>query len=303
MPPVALLSQLRSLPLDHSTVNQQLNQLQSSDVIRGIVMRGVSSSEIAYCRTEDYQSLLLEWAEQYKLKAEQRRPERVIKSEITGDRHGAAAELGWIKRKKVKIEVKKEISSEEKTNERENFIKQQTASGLSCSHEQEVDEAVINKRYLTDPLSFDQLLDIALLFQLFSSLLLVHRESSIRREKLIEQLFYKQKYRTFNQDQIIRYCLSFSLLLSRDEDSFWFFLPGLGELTLEILNARKEIYQIIRKKKYKEIFFNQINKIVRLKSSERGMKFHLMEMIGAGKLEWTQTNMGTLLTIPKALSI
>ncbi len=128
-----------------------------------------------------------------------------------------------------------------------------------------------------------------------------HREHSIRKDRLLYYLNHEKQYRCLTPDDIVRYCIQFSLLLSRgeDDDSFWLFSPGLGELTQEILAARKEIYSIIRKKQYKEMFLSDLEKIIRVKSSERGMKFHLAEMIGAGKLNCVNTNVGTLVTIPK----
>jgi hypothetical protein len=126
---------------------------------------------------------------------------------------------------------------------------------------------------------------------------------SITKELLL-QLVYEKFIEDYNNivpaDTVISTLMQRGLIYARSADSYWLAFPGSGTLIAEIVAARKEITGIIKQNKYHEMLLGKLLGKVRLKSSERGVKFHVEEMIGANKLQTLQTTMGTLVKLHKA---
>mmetsp|Transcript_31252 Transcript_31252/g.100254 ORF Transcript_31252/g.100254 Transcript_31252/m.100254 type:complete len:139 (+) Transcript_31252:675-1091(+) len=84
------------------------------------------------------------------------------------------------------------------------------------------------------------------------------------------------------------------VLVQRDNLSFIFALPGMGPFFNEIMQGRREILNVISKRRFSEMLVREIEKI-RLRFSTLGMRFHLRDVIGHGNIEICETTTGPLL--------
>jgi hypothetical protein len=79
-------------------------------------------------------------------------------------------------------------------------------------------------------------------------------------------------------------------------------VPYSGRLVSEINRARREIIQIIQRRQHHEMMLKDLF-TKKLKSSDRGIQFHLRDMIGGNKLKVTPTSQGKLVQIVKLTSV
>uniref|UniRef100_A0A7S4DYL1 Uncharacterized protein n=1 Tax=Lotharella globosa TaxID=91324 RepID=A0A7S4DYL1_9EUKA len=75
-------------------------------------------------------------------------------------------------------------------------------------------------------------------------------------------------------------------------------IPAIGTFVVDIKKARKEIISIVKKRMYREILQKELEK-KSLKTSRMSLRYHLMDLEGLQLLDFVETNMGTLVRIPK----
>ena len=140
---------------------------------------------------------------------------------------------------------------------------------------------------------------------LLSSLLPNHRDVSITRSQLLRYLYSPGAYLGFTADDVISTLFHHQLLVSAPAmgegpgEVFWMGLPHVGGLWREVLDVRVEVQRLVRKTRYGEVRRSELEKRVRVKGSERGMRWHLLEMIGGGRLLEAETTKGTMMRIPR----
>lgn len=71
---------------------------------------------------------------------------------------------------------------------------------------------------------------------------------------------------------------------------------------MEITRARREILQILMRRHHHEMMLKELF-TRRLKTSDRGIQFHLRDMIGGNKLKVTPTSQGKLVQIVKLTAV
>jgi hypothetical protein len=79
--------------------------------------------------------------------------------------------------------------------------------------------------------------------------------------------------------------------------SYLLVLPHTGHIVKEVLAAREEIARLLAASRYGEMRKSELEGRVRLRRSERGVRWHMIEMLGAGRLLEVDTTKGTLLRI------
>jgi len=112
------------------------------------------------------------------------------------------------------------------------------------------------------------------LINLFTDKILVEQNSlSLQKSLLIS------KYGLSDRD--FTYLIQFGLFNIRDSSAFWLSIPNFGAFRKMILETRKLIMDCIRKKKYKEIEFDELDKRhCRGKVSRLGLIYVLHDLIG-----------------------
>jgi serine/threonine kinase 19 len=80
--------------------------------------------------------------------------------------------------------------------------------------------------------------------------------------------------------------------------SRWFSVPVCGKFTIQILEGRKEILKILKRKKFKEMLLKNLMKF-KLKNSTLPISFHIRDLSVTGFVNVTQTTSGSLISISK----
>ena len=85
-----------------------------------------------------------------------------------------------------------------------------------------------------------------------TKLLSAHWDVSITRDRLLE-LVHDESCASLQPDALLTYLVKVGLLLNRDADAFWLAVPDSGPLVRDISFGRKELLQILKRRKFKEI--------------------------------------------------
>jgi serine/threonine-protein kinase 19 len=112
------------------------------------------------------------------------------------------------------------------------------------------------------------------LINLFTSKILIEQTKlSIQKSTLASQ--YKLTDRDFT------YLIQFGLFTIRDASNFWLAIPNFGKFRRMLLETRKVILDCIRKKKYKEMEFDELDKRnSKGKVKQIGLVYVLHDLIG-----------------------
>ncbi|RID52547.1 hypothetical protein BRARA_G00006 [Brassica rapa] len=81
-----------------------------------------------------------------------------------------------------------------------------------------------------------------------------------------------------------------------DPDMYWFAIPGIGKLWKALLQGRKELLSLLKRKRHKEMFLAELEK-KRLRYSPLDMRFHIRDLIGSGHLKTFQTTSGLVVRV------
>ena len=146
--------------------------------------------------------------------------------------------------------------------------------------------------------------EVLLLSTLLSSLVPHYHEPTITRAQLLAYLHDGLPYASFTGDDVISALMHEQLLLassslSSTAHTYVLALPHIGHVVREVLEARREIARLVRKTRYGEMRKSDLERRVRLKGSERGVQWHMLDMIGAGHLLEVDTTRGTVLRLPR----
>ncbi|CAH8372568.1 unnamed protein product [Eruca vesicaria subsp. sativa] len=81
-----------------------------------------------------------------------------------------------------------------------------------------------------------------------------------------------------------------------DPDMYWFAIPNIGKLWKALLQGRKELLSLLKRKRHKEMFMAELEK-KRLRYSPLDMRFHLRDLIGSRHLKTFQTTSGLVVRV------
>eukprot|EP00472_Partenskyella_glossopodia_P010656 CAMPEP_0197529522 /NCGR_PEP_ID=MMETSP1318-20131121/28641_1 /TAXON_ID=552666 /ORGANISM="Partenskyella glossopodia, Strain RCC365" /LENGTH=334 /DNA_ID=CAMNT_0043085013 /DNA_START=202 /DNA_END=1203 /DNA_ORIENTATION=+ len=101
---------------------------------------------------------------------------------------------------------------------------------------------------------------------------------------------------SMSDDRILTHLVNLGLVLRKSVEEFYFAIPDVGALLIDIRNARKEIRRIVNRCMYKEILLKELEK-KKLKKSRMGIQFHIRDMHGINLLEFIDTNLGILVRL------
>jgi len=87
-------------------------------------------------------------------------------------------------------------------------------------------------------------------------------------------------------------------LLIKDAQSYWFSCPYSGLFLQNVVQGRKEILSLIRKKRFHEILESVIIR-KRLRRSIFRVQYLLEDLLASGELQSVKTTSGTLLRLRK----
>jgi serine/threonine kinase 19 len=106
----------------------------------------------------------------------------------------------------------------------------------------------------------------------------------------------KQGFYFFFLNFSTRTLLKLGMFTLKDEREWWFSLPVCGKFTMQILEGRKEILKILKRKKFKEMLLKNLMKF-KLKSSTLPISFHIRDLSATSSIKITQTTSGSLISI------
>ncbi|KAF8090303.1 hypothetical protein N665_0479s0007 [Sinapis alba] len=81
-----------------------------------------------------------------------------------------------------------------------------------------------------------------------------------------------------------------------DPDTYWFAIPSIGKLWKALLQGRKEVLSLLKRKRHKEMFLSELEK-KRLRYSPLDMRFHIRDLIGSAHLKLFHTTSGLLVRL------
>ncbi|KAG5377653.1 hypothetical protein IGI04_025495 [Brassica rapa subsp. trilocularis] len=81
-----------------------------------------------------------------------------------------------------------------------------------------------------------------------------------------------------------------------DPDMYWFAIPSIGKLWKALLQGRKELLSLLKRKRHKEMFLAELEK-KRLRYSPLDMRFHIRDLIGSGHLKTFLTTSGLVVRV------
>ncbi|CAN8270964.1 unnamed protein product [Cochlearia groenlandica] len=83
-----------------------------------------------------------------------------------------------------------------------------------------------------------------------------------------------------------------------DPDMYWFAIPSAGKLWKGLLQGRKELLSLLKRKRHKEMFLAELEK-KRLRFSPMDIRFHIRDLIGSGHLKTVETTSGLLVRVSR----
>ncbi|RDD43913.1 Serine/threonine-protein kinase 19 [Trichoplax sp. H2] len=95
---------------------------------------------------------------------------------------------------------------------------------------------------------------------------------SINRETLFDKIGLSE--------QDLTYLMSIGTLTIRDVDSWWIAIPNAGQFMKHFIRGRECVIKILKKRKYKEILEQDLQKHSSLKSCCLGASFCIHDVIG-----------------------
>ncbi|KAJ0254143.1 Serine/Threonine-kinase [Hirschfeldia incana] len=81
-----------------------------------------------------------------------------------------------------------------------------------------------------------------------------------------------------------------------DPNMYWFSIPSIGKLCKALLQGRKELLSLLKRRRHKEMFLAVLEK-KRLRYSPLDMRFHIRDLIGSRHLKTFQTTSGLVVRI------
>ena len=155
--------------------------------------------------------------------------------------------------------------------------------------------------------------EILLLRTALTSLVPHHCSPSISRGHLLALLTPATPYQTLTSDDVISTLFHHQLLLpspdalsstsspspSSPSSSFLLALPNISRLVREVLEGREALVRLVQGTRWKEMRRSELERKVRLKGTDRGVRWHLLEMLGGGRLVEVETTKGCMIRVPK----
>lgn len=86
------------------------------------------------------------------------------------------------------------------------------------------------------------------------------------------------------------------LLTVQDVGSYWLSIPGLGSFMRQFVRGRDSMLRTLRTAKYNEIMQSELE-VKKLAACKLGMKFHILDLIGAELVTCVETTSGPLLRL------
>ncbi|KAK8937190.1 hypothetical protein KSP39_PZI012790 [Platanthera zijinensis] len=83
-----------------------------------------------------------------------------------------------------------------------------------------------------------------------------------------------------------------------DPNMYWFSIPNIGSVLKYLSQGRKELLSFLNRRKYKEMLLAPLEKKC-LRLSPLGMRFHLRDLIGSGRIKLLQSPSGMLVRASK----
>ena len=150
-------------------------------------------------------------------------------------------------------------------------------------------------------------MDEVTVLRLVLSDLLPHLHAlTVTRARLLSSLYTPHTYRQLTAEGVIAVLFHHQLLVSgppttggTKEELFWVGLPHAAGLWREVLDVRVELRRMVSKTRFGEMRRSEMERRVRVKDSERGIRWHMLEMIGRGSLELVDTTKGTMVRLAK----
>ena len=145
-----------------------------------------------------------------------------------------------------------------------------------------------------------------LLHTLLDSFLPGYTDVSITRAELLSRLYDGLPYAQLTADDVLILLFQHQLIAhnshsasvssaSAASTSYLLLLPHTAHLLRECLDARQHIARLIDKSRYKQLRKSELEGKVRLPCTERGVRWHMLEMLGCGRLLEVETTKGTVI--------
>eukprot|EP00052_Salpingoeca_macrocollata_P023633 m.208667 g.208667 ORF g.208667 m.208667 type:complete len:294 (+) comp22080_c2_seq1:932-1813(+) len=115
----------------------------------------------------------------------------------------------------------------------------------------------------------------------------VHKACSLAKKDLLGHYGF--------HDEDVAHLIRSGLLTLRDEQSFWLNLPNMGDFMTDLHAGRKELRDIIKRAKYKEVLVSSLLERGKLKKSKLSIKYHIDDAVGADLVTSSDTTSGPLL--------
>lgn len=108
------------------------------------------------------------------------------------------------------------------------------------------------------------------------------------------------KEKTKCDDIGLEHLLKIGLFRNKDEDTFWFSIPNGGKFMDSLFKGRKEIFGMIKKKKFKEILLKDLIR-KGLKTSDLTILYLIKDLLASNYIKMVDTHNGKLISIKKDL--
>ena len=148
-----------------------------------------------------------------------------------------------------------------------------------------------------------------LLDTLVYSFLPNYTDVTITRGELLSRLYDGLPYEQMTADDVISSLFHYQLIAHNTHShhttssstlhhtSYLLLLPHTAHLLHECLEARSYIVRLIDKSRYKQLRKSELERRVRLPCTERGVVWHMLEMVGCGRLVEVETTKGTVVRV------
>jgi hypothetical protein len=93
--------------------------------------------------------------------------------------------------------------------------------------------------------------------------------------------------------------IKLGLLTIKDSTSYWFSIPAIGRYRKTLLNGRRCLLQLLKKKKYNEIDIDELNAKNLKKINEIGLIYLISDLIGTDKIRRIETSNSFIIKLIK----
>ena len=145
-----------------------------------------------------------------------------------------------------------------------------------------------------------------LLHTLLTSFLPHYTDVTITRAELLSRLYDGLAYQQMTADDVISTLFHHQLVAHHNHStvssttaatSYLLLLPHTAHLIHECLEARQYIVRLIERSRYKQLRKSELEGRIRLPCTERGVRWHMLEMVGSGRLVEVETTKGTVVRV------